>query len=266
MKINNKILKIFYNALLTGLPPLTYNPYNKNPLHAPLTVKEYSTYINYRLNNDEIDLINKYLDKQPHNFTLEPAKLLASDERESNERESNEREYFLSVNIYNCTSPVFDYISDEPATRCEINTYVMDENKLKGTLIMDYVSNIISIDPDNIFKPSNEISLNKDSKIISGFAKNTNINLNFNYDFANNIQIEQLSSNLIEKSDCIFYNNGLYDKLYYDSSLIHNNIIKCLDNNVEFKFLDINFTNIHSVFYFQNEINFVGGMWFNLNN
>ena len=50
--INNaNFLKFFYNALLTGMPSLTYNPFNKNILHSPFNVNEYSTYINYRLNS-----------------------------------------------------------------------------------------------------------------------------------------------------------------------------------------------------------------------
>ena len=30
---SNQFLKFFYNALLTGMPSLTYNPINKNILH-----------------------------------------------------------------------------------------------------------------------------------------------------------------------------------------------------------------------------------------
>ena len=42
---SHTVLKLFYNALLTGLPSLTYNPFNKNTLHAPFVVNQYSTYI-----------------------------------------------------------------------------------------------------------------------------------------------------------------------------------------------------------------------------
>ena len=58
--------------------------------------------------------------------------------------------------------------------------------------------------------------------------------------------------------------NGIYDKLYYDSSLINNNIIVPLFNNISFKFFDLEFDNPSSIFYFKNEINFVGGIWYNL--
>ena len=64
MFINNNFLKLFYSALLTGMPSLTYNPINKNILHAPFTVNEYSTYINYKLNDYQIDSINNYLKKK----------------------------------------------------------------------------------------------------------------------------------------------------------------------------------------------------------
>ena len=69
---------------------------------------------------------------------------------------------------------------------------------------------------------------------------------------------------LVKYSDNIFYNCGLYDKLYYDSSLIENNIINCYENDVKFNFLDLQFDQVHSVFYFEKNINFIGGMWSNI--
>ena len=175
-----------------------------------------------------------------------------------------DKEYFISINIYNCTSPVFDFLTDGPATRCEINTYVVDKNNLKGTLIMDYISNIISLDPDNLFKKKGNIKFEKKNDIVMGYANNNNFNLEFNYNSKYNIDTHRLSSKLIRFTDVIFYNCGLYDKLYYDSSLIKNNIINCYDNYVKFNFLDLYFDEVHSVFYFQNDINFIGGMWANI--
>ena len=258
MQINNKILKLFYNTLLAGMPLITSNPYNKNPIHAPFKVKEYSTYINFKLNNNEVKQISTHINKFS-NFSIIPASLLNNDEPN----------YFLSINIYNCTSPIFDFLTNEPATRCEINTYVTNNNT-KGTLIIDYVSNLLSVDPDNIFKLKNNINFKKNNNIISGNANNENINLKFNYNnidnnnIDNNNKIKKLSNDLIQKSEYIFYNNGIYDKLYYDSSLINNPIITTRDFNLEFDFLNIQFNNVDSIFYFENEINFVGGMWYNL--
>ena len=79
-----------------------------------------------------------------------------------------------------------------------------------------------------------------------------------------NFETHKLSSKLIRFTDIIFYNCGLYDKLYYDSSLIENNIIICYDNDVKFNFLDLQFNNPDSVFYFEKKINFVDGMWNNI--
>jgi len=75
----------------------------------------------------------------------------------------------------------------------------------------------------------------------------------------------KISSNLIKFTDKVFYKNGLYDKVYYDSSLIHNKIIDVKDYEVYFKFFDLEFNNVDNIFYFENEINFIGGMWDNLN-
>ena len=108
MLITNKLLKVFYSALLTGMPSLTYNPINKNILHAPFTVNQYSTYINYKLNNDQIYKINNYLKDKNNKLTLAPSSLI-------NEKE---KEFILSINIYNCTSPIFDFITNKPSMRC----------------------------------------------------------------------------------------------------------------------------------------------------
>jgi hypothetical protein len=63
MLINKGILKFVYTALLTGMPSLTYNPINKNILHAAFDVNQYSTYLNFRLNDNEINTITKFIEK-----------------------------------------------------------------------------------------------------------------------------------------------------------------------------------------------------------
>jgi hypothetical protein len=102
MKINTKVLKVFYNALLTGMPSLTYNPYNKNPLHAPFQVEKYSTYINYKLDENQFNKIENYLYKKTNDLKPVPTLIL---DREAD----SEKEYILSINIYNCTSPIFNF-------------------------------------------------------------------------------------------------------------------------------------------------------------
>ena len=255
MLINSKFLKLFYNALLTGMPSLTYNPINKNILHAPFTVNKYSTYINYKLDYHQIHTINKFMEER-NDLTIIPLSLI-NDET---------KDFILSINIYNCSSPIFDFITDEPSTRCEINIYVKNNvNKEKGTLIIDYASNILSLDPENLFKLSNYVHFLHHNQYIFGNAINDNFILNFNYNHNSNIcRSNKLHNDLIEFTDKIYYPNGIYDKVYYDSSLIKNDIILCNEFNIYFKFLNMEFTNIHSVFYFENNINFVGGLWFNL--
>ena len=43
------------------------------------------------------------------------------------------KEYFLSINIYNCSVPIIP--GDDDVTRCEINTYVRDPNEGIGASI-----------------------------------------------------------------------------------------------------------------------------------
>jgi len=254
MLISNKFLKFFYTTLLSGMPSLSVNPINKNILHAPFIVNPSSTYINYKLDENQYKKIDNFLKKNDNNFNMLNTSII---------KDTN-KDYFLSINIYNCTSPIFNFLTKEPVTRCEINTYVINKDNLIGTLIMDYVSNILSLDPDNLFKRKNDIYFKKNNNIIYGNAKNDNFYLDFSYDVYNNINKYKLSLELIEFTDVIFYNCGLYDKLYYDSSLINNDIVVCNNNNIKFNFLDLEFTNVDSVFYFEKKIDFIGGMWANI--
>ena len=258
MQIKTKFLKFFYNALLTGMPSLMNNPFNKNVLHTKFCVNEYSTYINYRLNDLQLSNIKSYLDDNTNGLEIIPSSLL---------KDNNNKDYFLSINIYNCTSPLFDFISEEPATRCELNIYVKDKYENEGTLIVDYASNILSLDPDNLFKSSGKINFNMKNETINGYVNDKKFCLGFYYDIlSNELPYNKLSADLIKLSDRIYYKNGLYDKLYYDTSLIDNKIVDCKDYNVYFKFLGMRFEEVDSVFFFENEINFVGGLWDNLYN
>ena len=174
-------------------------------------------------------------------------------------------EYMLSVNIYNCTSPLF--LNDEKeVTRCEINTYVKDNNNNYGTLIVDYLSNEISMDPVNVIKFKDNIKFqNVDIyKVINckSIMESIDLKLNFTtiYDFDNKI-----SNKLVRYTDRVFYKNGIMDKVYYDSTLTDAEVRSPLIfNNLTFNYKGLNFTELDSIFYFTNKLNFIGGMWANI--
>ena len=70
---------------------------------------------------------------------------------------------------------------------------------------------------------------------------------------------------MIRLTDKIFYANGIFDKLYYDDSLINANIYNpCEIKKINFSFLDLKFDDPDSIFYFKDEIRFAGGLWENL--
>ena len=263
MLINTNILKTFYTSMLFGMPSLMNNPINQNTLYSSFTVQPLSTYINFKLDKQQIDYIKDYLKKNTNNLILNTAKLNTHDIED----------YFISVNIYNCTSPLFYMVSNEPISRCEINTYISDINNVNGTLIMDYVSNKLSLDPDNIFKNRGTLKFyNKiqdiNNNIMIGFANSKNIFLNLKYNILPNNHIipeNNIDKNLVKLTDYVFYNNGIYDKLLYDSSLLNNKIVFPNYFDVHFRFFDLEFDKPHSIFYFTENINFVGGMWANLN-
>lgn len=246
------LLKFVYRGLLTGLPILTYNPITKLNFHSPFDVKPYSTYINYKLNATQYNYITDYLNN---------SKMILDQVSIDNLKE----DYYLSVNIYNCSVPIIP--SEGDVTRCEINTYITEKNEDKGTVILDYESNALSMDPVNIFK-----NKNKDDvyfKYINGniLAKcksdNIELNLECNYD-SNDLDFE-LGENLVDYSDKIFYTNSIYDKLFYDTSLTKAKTkIPTFVKDVKFRFGDLIFEKPESIFYFEDELNFVGSIWNNL--
>ena len=249
-------LKFVYSGLLTGMPPLTYNPITKNPLNIPFSIKPESLYINFQLNETQTTYLNNYIHDYNKDLEIIPVKLL--------NHETNKNNY-LSVNIYNCTSPVF--MNDNDMTRCEVNTYVKNTKTNKtGTLILDYISSELSMDPVNIFKSKEDIKYTKDEEYnnIECLSNKDKIDLKliFRKMFEKQIKI---NDELIEYSDYIFYKNGIYDKLYYDTTLVKAvTIMPTLFTLQTFKYRDLNFDYFNSLFYFKNKIEFVGGMWNNL--
>lgn len=256
MWIPKFFLKGFYNFMLVGLPSVTYNPFNKGTtFHAPVKIDSTSTYINYKIPKDKFNIINKYIKSYNSDFSLIPTRI-----------SSDQAEYYISVNIYNCTSPIFNSVTTNYVTRCEINTYVSNANGEEGTLIMDYTSNFLSMDPVNIFKKEGICEFNKKNNKYSLHACNKNFELTGKF-IRNEIRDFGilLNKKMIAHTDKIFYLNGVYDKLYYDSSLVKSSIkLPYKIDNIRFKFLDIDFNYVDSIFYFEEPLNFVGAIWENL--
>ena len=252
MLYNKNFLKLIYNGLLFGMPSYMYNPLNNNKMLAPITISPYSTYINFKLNDQQVNYLNDYI-KNYGDLEIIPIKM--------NNKEKLTP--YINVNIYNCTSPVF---GDKEIIRCEINTYVKDNNNNKGTLILDYLSNGLSIDPVNIFKKRNNINFKNydDYNLIECKSKKDKIFLDVKY-YINNNKKYYISDKLVEYTDNIYYKNGIMDKVYYDSTLIKANIIESLRfSESKFKYKDLEFYKIDSIFYFKNNLNFVGCIWNNL--
>ena len=243
-----KLLRFIYRGFMTGMPLVVYNPYRDINFHAPFTISPNSLYINYKLTDYEKNTIEREINSYGEHFTIMPIKM----------KHHEDPNYYLSINIYNCTSPLF--LNDKGMTRFEINTYVSN-GKQNGTIIIDYLSNSLSMDPVNIFKERSYISYSKNT-IIGSDDNNISINCSLNLDIEKNPF--NVGDDLIYFSDNIFYKNGIYDKLFYDTTLV-NAVYKFPDIHfINFTFMSLNFTNPDSVFYFKNKINFAGSMWHNL--
>lgn len=253
---NKNFLKLFYRSMMIGLPQFTYNPLNNNNFLAPLTVQPYSTYVNFKLDENQVDYLNKYVKEYSDDLILVPLKI----------SKYEFPSYYINVNIYNCTSPIL--MSSNNIVRCEINTYVKNCDGTLGTLILDYISNGLSLDPINLFKKSNMAKfIKKDGyNIINCRSKHQNILLDLSYSILN-VDEFKMSKELIDYTDNIYYKNGIMDKIYYDSSLTRANIKESkFISKFIFNYKDLEFNEIDSIFYFKDELRFVGIVWDNLYN
>ena len=287
----SRILKTVYKTLLLGIPQILYNPLRDTNLIVPLQVNEVSTYVNFNLKPCDVCELTQYIHKYNKSLELVPIKLFNDDKED----------YYLSINIYNSTSPIF--LTDDPVTRCELNTYIKDKNGNYGTLIIDYITNGQSMDPISLIKlPEWE---KKCSFVKSGSLCNITcvsplhkLDMSLDFDLQDpSVVACQLSDELIKYTDNIFYKDGILDKLYYDESLVNAETYK-INADVSFSFRDLGLgsgsgvdscacdgcacdggacdggacdggggdgdVRPHSVFFFKNKINFVGSMWHNL--
>ena len=253
---NVNLLKNFYRFIMVGLPQYVYNPISNNNFLAPLTVEPYSTYVNFKLDEYQVDYLNSYIKEYSDDLTIVPLKI----------SKYEFPTYYINVNVYNCTSPIL--MDDKNIVRCELNTYVKNSDGTLGTVILDYISDGISLDPINLFKKPNKISFSKENgyNIIDCTSEKQQIDLQLAYSVLNGEEFT-ISTELVDYTDNIYYKNGIMDKIYYDSSLTRAKITETnFISNFHFRYRDLEFTEIDSVFYFRDELRFVGSVWDNLYN
>jgi len=253
---NINFLKNFYKFLMVGLPQYIYNPLSNNNFLAPLTVQPYSTYVNFKLDEDQVDYLNRYIKEYSDDLTIVPLKI----------SKYEFPSYYINVNVYNCTSPIL--MDDKNIVRCELNTYVRNSDGTLGTVILDYISNGISLDPVTLFKKPSRISFSRENgyNIIDCTSERQEIDLQITYSVLNGDEFT-MSTELVDYTDNIYYKNGIMDKIYYDSSLTRAKIRQTnFISNFHFRYRDLEFTEIDSVFYFRDELRFVGSLWDNLYN
>ncbi len=281
-------LKFIHGGLLTGMPSLIYNPFTKNPLNIPLTIMPDSIYLNFKLTPEYSSYLESYIQKYSDNLSIVPVCLFANEE--------SSKTKYLSVNIYNCSSPAF-LNGNKQTLRCELNTYIKDKTTGQyGTLILDYLSNDLSMDPINLFKlpprstdgvviynmnrkdpyhpHDKRQSCHQHNQIqVVCCSKKDRIKLNLNLSVDKTKEAAVVTSKeLVKFSDYIYYKNGIYDKLYYDDTLVNANLKSPPSLSMEddpnnkffFTYKDLFFEKIDSIFYFENKINFVGSIWENV--
>lgn len=253
---NVNFLKNFYRFMMVGLPQYVYNPISNNNFLAQLSVQPYSTYVNFKLDEYQVDYLNRYIKEYSDDLTIVPLKI----------SKYEFPSYYINVNVYNCTSPIL--MDNKNIVRCELNTYVKNSDGTLGTVILDYISDGISLDPINLFKKANRISFSRENgyNIIDCTSIRQQIDLQLSYSVLNGEEFT-MSKELIDYTDNIYYKNGIMDKIYYDSSLTRAKIRETnFISNFHFRYRDLEFTEIDSVFYFRDELRFVGSVWDNLYN
>tara|TARA_Y100000389_G_scaffold46376_1_gene41337 strand:+ start:9190 stop:9948 length:759 start_codon:yes stop_codon:yes gene_type:complete len=243
--------KLAYQLILAGFPTLTYNPLNRRPFQSTFEIQPKSFYINFKMQNQFI--IDKVNEKISPEFELYPI-IMSKDEKP---------EYFLSLNVYNVCSPLLN--TDKHVTRCELNTYVRrKKDNMIGTIILDYTSNMMSMDPVNIFKFPNSNTKywkHKNYFEIESIGNIFSINATFNDKIKNPLYIHD---DLHRFTDKVYYINGIYDKIFYDSSLTHAKTYYTWDLKYNFTLFNDSNIRYHSSFYFLDKIHFTGAMWYNL--
>lgn len=265
-----KIIHFVYKSLLTGMPTLTYNPFRQNAFLAPFDVRPGSVYLNYELSKKHVFQLQSLIEKEnvlETPPTIVPISIIKDEEPK----------YYLSVNIYTCTSPIF--LGIHAMTRCEINTYVRDDAGNLATVILDYASDALSMDPVNLFKQKENVWLsfttepcldNTERIYFKIKCKSKNFNLFAN--LRNRVNLDsphiRLHPNLHTATDIIYYTNGIYDKMFFDSSLIDGKIQYLTqilkDETPQFNFHDILFHEPKHMFYFEDTLSFTASMWHNV--
>lgn len=245
----------------------------------PFLVLPKSTYVNLRLTDSQVSFLTDYI--RQYTTRLVPTALSLTAES------ANSPAHYLSVNIYNCTSPLFFH---RPITRCEINTYVRHtETGEVGTMILDYSSNGISMDPVDAVRwptPGTRFWENAGSSIEAA-AKDEFGDMDFRLNIGEpmsqgpgrshmngrapplvpydpSFQGEGkggLTRDIVRFTDTIYYKNGGCDKLYYDSSLVQAEIVRVENwqEGFRFQYKGMNFgvNQVEEVFYFRNPISFI---------
>ena len=243
--------KAFYKTFSAVLPLITYRSL-LNKYSAPFNVNKYSTYVNFKLDKSQVEYLDNYIHEYSDTLKLAPISLSPF----------QMPEYLLSVNFYNCSSTLF-LNNEQDVTRFELNTYVRDKDNNLGTLIVDYCSNSLSLDPVDLFKSKDNVSFVRTNDTIKIDVNNEKIRFSIDYNYLETRK-HKISRSFIKYTDNIFYKNGVCDKLYYDSSLI-NSDTRTPSKPARFKFnyKDLVFEKIHSIFYFNNNLRFICNIWDN---
>lgn len=272
----------------------------KNIFNIPACLHN-TCYVNFELNKQQTENINNYIKEENEDFEILPISLFDCPAIEKkniisvNMYNVDNFVYRYINNKYNGVlsgssskikklSSIFSFIKKtgipfetniigqlqnyNNITMCDIKTYVINKKTgEKGTMVLDYVSNIDFIDPINVYKQAkgnikyNTTSCETRTCISSHFDK-----VEFSmYSNKKEDCVYNLSNEFISLHKRKYSRNGIYDEVFFDDSFLNTTVVSPL-NSVDYNFYynDMSFKQYHNMFYFPNDINIFVKFWKNI--
>ena len=275
---------------------------NKNIFNIPACLQN-TYYVNFELNSRQTEIINNYIKQENEDFEILPISFfdcppIAVDKKNIisvnmynvdnfvythlnnkadniiTRRSSKLRKLGSIISIIKKTGIGFDTTilnqlqEYKNVTMCDVKTYFINKKTgEKGTMVLDYVSNIDFIDPINVYKIARgNINYNTSEYNSHASVSSYNDKLDFSiyYDKKDEYTYK-LSDEFISLHKRKYSRNGVYDEVFFDESFLNTTVVSPF-NNVDYNFYynDLSFKNFYNIFYFPNDINIFVKFWKNI--
>lgn len=175
-----------------------------------------SVYINFEIKKNALDDFVEYIGL-PENFSLTSIRCLAEEEPV----------YLLTLNIYEVSGIVH-------GSRAEWSTYVDDGNGKRCYMVLEARSSSGSMNPVNIVTRSDRVEHTQTTgHLVSIVASERGRLFRSRIKLSEKHPIAELSNDWIAANDRIYWRNGVFDRIWYDSNLFNSPVQLIRGKNVE---------------------------------